>query len=514
MALRNDEVRGTVFSCLFLLIFFFLWFLLLLVFKYLGSDFVDYWSGSPSARAPRDAHTVVFSVCGVIYIVCCFLALCKGFVILEEGAIFAVEVFELCLNIFDKTEELIQTVLLNETARAQREAGPLQDLIEGAIEAMAGLRDENGNLNATDAAALQNLEAVQEDLTVTEIVNATFLVVQQGIDGIQEHCHKEHRLYSLMENVLPYQIGLGIPATLTPLLLMLVVALTRRGSSTAGMLKVTRWVLLPVLAGCTFFTTMGATVFWAWAIDNADYCTGPPDNSALAVISPEEYAISGCMVSPEKQDQAISELEDFLAKVSATNLNISDMIDKLVPASLQRMALLLGFDFDVLKTALEKMQQLLTTIIEGTVIVLNNIGCGEVFDNYYDWIETTPLCIKAISGMLWTTVPFLVMSFCGFLMFTFRSVLYPVEEEDTKMAAGGSSAAEVATPLIKDAKEESGAAVGDAEEPPNDAEAEATGEPPATDPSAESTEAGATRAKPLTASEKKVLQSVTSVRTC
>lgn len=319
--------------------------------------------------------------------------------------------------------------------------GQVGDAVDGARDAVDDAKYTFNNINLRDKA--QELLALlyRIDDFIKEPAGELDVVVRKGAnltsnvsDGLSDV--ELRRL----------QLGFGIPFTIVPLIMLVLMGMVAVGHGGPTLNTVTSCVMLPILTLLTAFLVILTLSFSIGGIVNGDFCKGGQDKTPEETLTQimiarrieptrlqyqmAEYMIYGCDITTPNP---LEEFTNFEERIEVVSNQLKDFDETIQEIGIQEIASRLDKNMDdfqgILGSLLERSKAMGALLLK----VLDGLACLKIYA-IYNKVVNDATCDKSLKGLTWAFSSLLIMSLSGMMMLTFRSVLYPVEEEEEPAA--------------------------------------------------------------------------------
>ncbi|CAB9521790.1 expressed unknown protein [Seminavis robusta] len=462
---RADYINGVLVVALILECIFLTWAIGLCFLMCMGKQRVGFLSGAPydasldgnvrveNPRVMRGRAT--FGVSGMILITFTFLLIFLGIGNLDETTTELSSGAGLGRDLFVDSGDLLNQFL--DTAKAAVEA---RDAAVNALQNAFDTGDLSDNLSTVANTSLSTAQKVSTKYVINninfqeravEVVDQLYALedmIQSQSTELSGVIGEGEKTCSNLSDGLDevelraLQLGYGIPYTVVPAFMMVLMVLTALGVNNSGKNWCTAFCFVPFYIILIILLIVFTGAFAVGGIMNGDFCAGGQDQSAAGTLlqimdnkgisadslqyETVEYVINGCRFDTPGEQFPLLFLEEFDAKLGIVEQRLDEFTAEVDAVGVDALVGVVGSaNLTRVREGVRVMKEeavSMVTVIKAAVAVL---ACERFYEIYVK-VADDATCDKTYKGLVWSFSSFLVMSLCGMLMITFRAVLYPL----------------------------------------------------------------------------------------
>lgn len=480
-----DYAVGICIMAIIIATFFLGYGILLLAFKCCCGGVLGFLGGAPyKSQRTAQGGRIIFGVSGILFIIFTLTLIFLGYGNLESTTDELSEGVDVVNRIFeDAGSRLTQFLGFVDQALVRKNAAvaKLEDVFELTADGVATLADKlndtslpfelaNGTVveavgDKLEAVGDQIGDAVDEakytfnNINLRDKAEEILALLNQIDDFIQEPAgeldsvvRKGQNLTSNVSDGLSdvklrrLQIGFGVPFTIVPFVMLVLMGMVAMGHGGPTMNTITSYVMLPILSILTAFLVILTLGFAIGGIVNGDFCSGgqektPEETLTQIMIARQieptrlqyqmaEYMIYGCdITTPNPMD----EFTNFEERIEKATTQLKDFDVTIQEIGIENIARRLNKNMDDFEGIMESLRERSKDMGGLLLKVLDGLACLTIYAIYNEVVNDAT-CDKSLKGLTWAFASLLIMSLSGMMMLTFRSVLYPVEEEEEPQA--------------------------------------------------------------------------------
>lgn len=466
-------VIGIVITALILVSAFLCWGIFLLILKCMGTNRVGFLSGSPyqakingePSKRPVTGR-IVFGCSGLVFITFTLVLLFVGFGNLESTTDDMSDGVFLGKDLLTDSGKLLERFL--------GVAADARNLRDGVVEAIEDIFE---TANMTQLPSVENVTLLanrtlppalgdtataakfifgdinlqEEAVKVVESLNSLAAIVKGPTEDLSNLVTKGETTMTDVSTGLDsvelrgLQIGFGIPFTILPFVMLLLMGATAMGYNSNMKNCLTSWLMVPIFIFFLLFMIILTMGFSIGGIVNADFCMGgapkTPDATLIMImdekgISPRtleyrsvSYLVNGCDFETNEDENPLIVYQNIAVQLDNITSVIQGFDAKLQEIGIVEIVKKVAKDVSGVEDKLEAFKEETVSMFGIMEEILSEIACARLFE-IYDKFVNDAACGSSYKGLFWSFLSLLTMSASGFLMLTFRAVLYPLAGDD------------------------------------------------------------------------------------
>jgi hypothetical protein len=140
--------------------------------------------------------------------------------------------------------------------------------------------------------------------------------------------------------------------------------------------------------------------------------------------------LQDCSFDTPSTELPLQFIEDFQGKLQRTDIRLDNFSAAMDEVGNDTLRQVLGSNITRVHEVVDSIRNAAENLLDVIRLTLKTITCDRFLEVYTTVVDTA-ICYNAYYGLVWCFSSFLVMSFCGMMMITFRAVLYyPTGEID------------------------------------------------------------------------------------
>lgn len=452
----EDYIYGLLFVGLFLFVFFLIWSIVLVIFKFSlrgflsGMPFLNPWIDDPAELKRKEEVEedgeeyiedvswkkqpfrirITFFIAGLLQIIFAMLMVTKGVANLQQTT----DTIQLSTSTLQLLiDEAVQTM---ENLKQVGETGYiLRDQLVFDLD-RENFCPDNPIFGATSAgqgllAAADGAVAILDQMgdfvgENTKSLEEGLLDATRNLDEVNE---------SIVEAESNEWLGglIAFPYLVLSSLMMVGVVAAQLNAMTDCFLCVLNWVILPIFMFVTLMSYVGLVTMSIVSSANADFCGGAsstPDQVILDAMFRSGFAEDDLFyqITRYYANQCTSEaiidpfifLRSFDGALIQGKGMVQNFTNALDGASLEQLSLACNRDFAPLQRSLAQMVGVMEALIQASERTINLLRCDRIVPVYTD-IVYGATCTHSVTGFTWLFSSLLIVSVMGMIMIMFRS---------------------------------------------------------------------------------------------